>query len=541
MKNILNVMLITLLTLSLCLSCKVADKGSVTTQTATITQNQTETETTTTTVAKEVTDDVKITFSDGKVTASSFNGVEIDGENVSITASGTYILSGQSDNGSVKVKKGVTGVTLVLNGLYLTANDTAPIVCAKQSEVDIIVQEGTVNTLTDSANNNDENGNVNAENAVIKLKDGSKVVISGPGTLNIQANGKNGIKSGTDDASLTIREVTLNINAPVNDAINAETVLKLESGTLLINAGDDAIHSDYTLNIGCENATGPNITIDSCNEGLEGAVVNIYSGNISINATDDCINAANSDLNRFDFAINIYGGTINAFTTEGDGLDSNGDLNIYGGNITVWSANTSDNEPLDADGTITISGGSVLASGGSSGMGVNIVANQPCVSFSSTSEMGMPSERQPIQQEGEQMPDFNKGEKPNFENQDMSKFKGGRAIGFGGGATLLSQGSSFTITDSDGNTLYTANATCASSYVFYSSESLLPDSIYTLTSGENMRDSTALSGSISTGMGGFGGQMPNGSAPPEMMQGGFDGQTPPDWQNGNPPAMPNEG
>ena len=53
--------------------------------------------------------------------------------------------------------------------------------------------------------------------------------------LNITAAGKNGIKSGTENegraASLTIRELTLNIDAPVNDAINAEQTLEVESGT----------------------------------------------------------------------------------------------------------------------------------------------------------------------------------------------------------------------------------------------------------------------------------------------------------------------
>ena len=53
--------------------------------------------------------------------------------------------------------------------------------------------------------------------------------------LNITAAGKNGIKSGTENegraASLTIRELTLNIDAPVNDAINAEQTLEVEGGT----------------------------------------------------------------------------------------------------------------------------------------------------------------------------------------------------------------------------------------------------------------------------------------------------------------------
>lgn len=106
--------------------------------------------------------------------------------------------------------------------------------------------------------------------------------------------------SGTD---LTIRGLTLNITAPVNDAINAEQTLNIESGTLNISAGDDAIHCDYVINVGASGTTGPSITIKACYEGLEAATLNILSGNISILSEDDCLNAANSDLTGYSFSI----------------------------------------------------------------------------------------------------------------------------------------------------------------------------------------------------------------------------------------------
>lgn len=61
--------------------------------------------------------------------------------------------------------------------------------------------------------------------------------------------------------------------------------------------------------------------------------------------------------------MDISGSTINAYTSGGDGFDSNGSLTISGGVIAVWTANTADNQPLDADGTITVSGGTVLLPG----------------------------------------------------------------------------------------------------------------------------------------------------------------------------------
>lgn len=308
---------------------------------------------------------VTFTFTDSGVTAAgeTDTGYEIDGTALTITSSGTYTVSGSCADGSIKVKKGTTGVTLVLDGLTLTSENTAAITCGKSSEVTILVSNGTENSLSDTEQNNDDNypENENAENAVIKCKDGSTVTLCGDGELTITANGKNGIKSGatTDEdgeASLTIRDLTLNIDAPVNDAINAEQLLNVESGTLTIDAADDAIHCDLVLNIGADGTDGPTIDITNCCEGLEGAELNVCSGDITINASDDCLNAANSDLTDYDFTMTISGGAIDTYTSGGDGFDSNGDLTITGGTVIVWTDNTADNEPLDADGNAVYSG-----------------------------------------------------------------------------------------------------------------------------------------------------------------------------------------
>ena len=511
------------------------------------------------TSADSAEDGVSISFSNDGITAADSPGLSIDGTFLTITASGTYLLSGSCEDGSVKVQKGTTGVVLVLDGLTLSSQTTAPIICAKSTEVTIEAAAGTVNTLSDTetkndgsddsdteANNdgsndsntennnaegndsetesgNDASSNSTAENAVIKCKDGSQVVLCGTGELILQANGKNGIKSGAStgtegDASLTIRELTLTINAPVNDAVNAESILNVESGTLEISAGDDALHSDGELNIGADGTDGPSISITSCYEGLEGTVVNIFSGDIDLQSTDDCINAADSDQPNGDFQINITGGSITASTSNGDGFDSNGDLIISGGSVAVWTANAADNEPLDADGTVTISGGTVLAAGESSGMGIHLEASQPCVIFSG----------------------------------DSSKGGGFRQT------ALLTNGSSFSILSDDQTTLYSAEAICSASYIIFSSPDLTESASCTLSSEDTETTSSAQSGSISTRMGRRGGskglgdfknidgqrpegKRPEGNPPSGEGNGQQPGGNPPSGENneqpeGNPPT-----
>lgn len=424
----------------------------------------------------------KITFTNSAISADSTDGLEIDGTNLTVTKSGTYLLSGTCANGSVKVKKGTTGVTLVLQSLSLTCEDTAPVVCGKSTEVTIVAGANTENTLADTESNNEETGNTQAENAVIKCKDGSQVILCGTGSLTIQANAKNGIHSGATtqeegEASLTIRELTLNIGA-ANDAVNAEAALNVESGNLSISAGDDALHCDNTLSIGADNTQGPTIAISDCNEGLEGAAVNVFSGEVNIVSTDDCINAANPDLSGFDYQLNISGGSVTAYTRTGDGFDSNGDITISGGTVAVWSANTADNSPLDADGTVTISGGTVLAAGGGSGMGMNLNAQQLCVIFGGESRMG-------------------------------------------GGASLVTNGSGFTISNS--GTLYSGSALCGASFQLFSSPELADGDSCTLTCGSSETTGQVQSGTVSTGRGGMGGGKIGGN-PPEGGQPGRDGE-----------------
>lgn len=492
------------------------------------------------------------TFTDSAITAKDgdYTGYDIDGTALTIEAAGTYIVSGSCQSGSITVKKGVTGVTLVLSGLTLTADGTAAIACNKSSGVTIVAQDGTANILSDTETNNGDSypDNTNAENAVIKCKDGSQVTLCGSGSLTVNANGKSGIKSGatTDEegeAWLVIRDLTLTISAPVNDAINAEASLTILSGDLTMDAGDDAVHSDYYLTVGAAGTDGPTITVNSCSEGLEAADLSIAGGNITIHAGDDCLNAANSDLTGYAFTLSISGGTLVMGTTSGDGIDSNGTLSISGGTVVVWTNSTADNQPLDADGTLSITGGTVLAAGGSAGMGITLSGDsQPYVMFGSTGMGGMgggrpgsiggqpggssdgttPPEKpdgtddsttppqlpsssdsssdsrptppsgsngsQPTPPDGSggttspELPDGQTAPDGSSDSQPGGQMPG-QMDGQSGSSISISKGSTLTIRSSDGTAVYTGEAVYDARFVFFSSAAMTSGETYTLTSG----------------------------------------------------------
>ena len=460
----------------------------------------------------DTSDATSFVFSDSGITVTegSYTGYKTSGTDLTINKAGTYVVSGDCSDGSITVKKGTTGVILVMDGLTLTSDDTAPIACNKSTGVTIVAADDSTNTLTDSAENNDDNypDNENAENAVIKCKDGSQVTICGNGTININANGKNGIKSGstTDDegeAWLQIEDATLNITSEAGDAINAEQLLTIASGTITADADDDGIHCDYTLNIGSTGSEGPAINIKNCYEGLEAATLNIYSGDIDIHAEDDCLNGANSDLTDYDFSITIAGGDLDMDTTDGDGIDSNGTLTITGGNTEVWTANTSDNQPLDADDTISITGGTVLAAGGSAGMGMQLSAEQPYVIYGGSQS-----------------------------------------------SISISSGSQVDIKDSSNNTIESTTAACNASFVFFSSDELTEGDTYQLYANDSsLASATAQSGDSDTSTqpggqpGDASGNQPG--TPPSGQPGDASGNqpgTPPSGQpgdtSGNQPGNP---
>ena len=296
----------------------------------------------------EIVESANTSNSAESLTADTANATTIivsdSNSDVKIKESGTYIITGSASDGNITVKKGVTGVVLVLKDLSLTSSTGATLSINKGSEVKVVV-EGTV-TLTDAEDIANEDSD-DYDGAAIKVKVGASAVITGTGTLNVNGNCEHGIKvssldeddiaEGYGEASLIIEgSVKINVTA-AEDGINSGSDLTIKSGSVTVSAGDDGIKSDYILTIGEEGTDGPTVNVKKSSEGLEGAIVNIFSGDVTVNASDDGINAANSDLSGYTFSINIMGGTVNV-SSGADGLDSNGNINITGGLTTIVKA-----------------------------------------------------------------------------------------------------------------------------------------------------------------------------------------------------------
>ena len=289
-----------------------------------------------------------IRFTDAAAKASGkYTGYEIDGTDVSITAAGTYVFSGDCDNGSITVKKGVTGVTIVLNGLTLTNDDSAAITLNKTAEASLIAAAGTTNTVADTAGSNDEN-------AAVKVKSGAALAIGGTGTLTVDGNAKNGIK-GAADAVITVAEVKLNINA-ANDGLSCDDELNITGGTLNITAGGDAVKASP--------ATGDTENPDTTSLGN----VTIKGGTLTLSAAEDGIQAdGDLTISGGMFHVKTNGGHTTTLTDDSascKGFKAGKTLTVTGGTLIVDSAD----DALHASTDVTISGGTLTLATGDDGV-----------------------------------------------------------------------------------------------------------------------------------------------------------------------------
>lgn len=287
-----------------------------------------------------------VTLTDSSATAKGkYTGYEIDGTDVSIRAAGTYVFSGDCDNGSITVQKGVTGVTIVLNGLTLTNDDSAAITLNKTAEASLIAAAGTTNTVADTEGSNDEN-------AAVKVKSGAALAIGGTGTLTVDGNAKNGIK-GAADAVITVAEVKLNINA-ADDGLSCDDELNITGGTLSITAGGDAVKASPDTGENPDTTSLGNVTISG--------------GTLTLNAAADGIQAdGDLTISGGTFHVKTNGGHTTTLTDDSascKGFKAGKTLTVTGGTLTVDSAD----DALHASTDVTISGGTLTLATGDDGV-----------------------------------------------------------------------------------------------------------------------------------------------------------------------------
>jgi hypothetical protein len=275
-----------------------------------------------------------ITLNQNSITTDSSNAV-VDGNAVTLTASGTYRITGTLTNGQVIVNSTDKGtVQLILSNVDISCSNSAPINVIDAKKVVVILEEGTTNTLKDIRTTTTDD--VNAA-----LYSTCDLTIYGTGTLTVTSN---------------------------NDGITGKDGLIIKSGTVTVNAGDDGIRGkDYLIVKDGQitiTAAGNGLLSDNTDNATRGYVT-IEAGTINITANGDAVSAATD--------VTITGGQITATTAGGasgsttesaktiKGLST---VTISGGTFTLNSAD----DALHSNGTITINGGTFTIQTGDDGI-----------------------------------------------------------------------------------------------------------------------------------------------------------------------------
>lgn len=295
-----------------------------------------------------------------------------DGEDINITEEGVYVLKGTAENVTIYVEAATEAkVQIVLDEVSITNSDF-PCIYVKSGDKIFITSNGENSLAVTGTFKAD--GDTNTDGVIFSKSD---ITLNGAGTLNINST-DNGIV-GKDDLKVT--GGTYNITA-TSKSFEANDSIRIAGGTFNLTAGTDGLHSeneedgtlgyiyigsgDFTIKAGDDGIHGNSVVqIDdgtftiTAAEAIEGTYIQINGGTINITASDDGINAANkSDSYNPTVEINDGDITITMGAGDTDGVDSNGDIIINGGTISVTG-----NSTFDYDGNGTINGGTVIVNG----------------------------------------------------------------------------------------------------------------------------------------------------------------------------------
>ena len=378
------------------------------------------------------------------------DGVSVENGTITITSGGTYRLTGEY-SGQVKIEAAKTDtVRLVLDNAKITNSTGAAINVVSAAEAIIYTAAGTTNTVADEANYT-ATGDDDPDAAIYST---ANLTLTGEGSLSVEGAYEEGIHT---TGGLVIASGTLDVNAAntgikgkdyvditggivnvtaAQDGIKSTNTddesmgfTRLSAGSVTASAGDDGLKAPHTLEI-----SGGTLNIEKSNEGIEAQYINILDGDVTVNSTDDGINASLKDSSSDTSSDTTSGTATTGQQTQqnqngqvqqapaGGGAAPGGSqgstgqnqnmpqpptdgtmpgggggtfevvdaaINISGGTVTV----NAEGDGIDSNGTATFSGGTVTvngpAAGGNNALDSNgdLLLNGGTVTAGSTADM----------------------------------------------------------------------------------------------------------------------------------------------------------
>jgi len=339
-------------------------------------------------------------FGEGSLTVTGLSNDGIASKDGLIIASGAITIDAADDGvrgkDYVLVKDGSLTVVSGGDGIKSDNDEEAGkgVVAIADGEISITAEGDGIDAATD-----------------VSVVGGALSVVScgcAGATLADDASAK-GVK-GTSNVVISGGDITID---SADDAIHSNGAIAVSGGTMLLSSGDDGMHADTSIDV-----TGGAITVARAYEGIESARISIGAGTIDITCDDDGLNAGGGadssgmtpggapgdtpgvtsggagrgrdhfssaqggETESGDYLIAITGGTI-TIDAEGDGVDSNGSIEMSGGTVVVHGPSRSGNGALDCNGTFDVAGGTIVAVSSTADMMESITSpsTQPAIAF----------------------------------------------------------------------------------------------------------------------------------------------------------------
>lgn len=338
------------------------------------------------------------TLDDGEVVVNAGDAeVRLVMDGVSITnADGPAIDIQDAGTAVVVLAEGTTN-TLTDGATYADSGQEAPTAALFSSDTLAITGTGSLKVTGNAKDGiSSKNGLVIAGSTTITVDaadDGLRgkdyLLVTG-GTLTVSAGG-DGLKSSedTDETKgfVALGQATVTLTAQ-DDGVAATTDVTVEGTTLTVTTGggqanavvteeeppdqesatDSTTPSPKGVNAGVSyTQDSGTVVLDTADEGLQAAFVNIGGGALSVTSGDDGINASNGDFTIEGYenadsesddgsVLTITGGSVQIDCAASDGIDSNGSFHITGGQVVIGGSTGSMDDAIDANGATTLVG-----------------------------------------------------------------------------------------------------------------------------------------------------------------------------------------
>lgn len=350
MKKLIPILLLTALLLSACAGSGSGDKQAAQSESPAVDTAQT-----------LASDHTLITLN-GESAEIRGGGARDEGASVTISAAGTYEITGRGDK-AIVVDTGddPMDVTVVLNNASVTCL-SGPALHVRQAK-HFRLQLAGQNSLISGTEAMLQSLDPEASGGALYSED--DMDIEGEGSLTVCGYLNNGIAC-KNDLDLNSGSITV---LAANNGVKGNDSVQVKGGSLSVSAWGDGIKSS-TLDKegkGYVEISGGSVTVESWSDGVQAATeLRLTGGSLSVTARGDGVEHSSKAL-KAESLILLSGGTVSLNSQE-DGLRcSEGSISITGGTLEIVTLTDGiqAGEKDSGIGDVTVTGGDLRISAGS--------------------------------------------------------------------------------------------------------------------------------------------------------------------------------